>query len=89
MGPENFERDINKLKEEAARLHVTQAGCEEKYSPATPVCREQTSREVLADHLRSLEQEYADLDELRKALPLELGYQADRALRRLIQAARR
>ena len=49
--------------------------------------REKTSRELLAERLRALEQEYADLDELQKALPQVLGYQADRALRRLIQTS--
>ncbi len=51
-----------------------------------PLCaRERTAREVLDDLFLKATYEREDLLELMKALPQELPYRADRALRRLIQ----
>lgn len=47
--------------------------------------RERTAREVLAELCMLKQAEIDELNELLKALPQELPYRADRALRRLIQ----
>ena len=47
--------------------------------------RERNAREVLAELCMSKQVEAEELNELLKALPQELPYRADRALRRLIQ----
>jgi hypothetical protein len=47
--------------------------------------REQTSRELLLALCQTKELELRSLEQLLKALPLELPYEADCALRRLLQ----
>lgn len=46
--------------------------------------REMTAREVLYARMGALQDELAELTELAKALPQELPYRADRALRTLL-----
>lgn len=46
--------------------------------------REMTAREVLYSRIDDLQRDLAELTELAKALPQELPYRADRALRTLL-----
>lgn len=69
---------LKKEYAEPANGYQTIAGCE-------TAVRELTAREILTELKFKMEQEYADLDELLKALPQELPYRANRALRRLTQ----
>ncbi len=58
-----------------------------QYDPSAKDCcaRERTARELLTAHYQTESLALDDLAELLKALPQELPYRADRALRRLIQ----
>lgn len=50
--------------------------------------REQTAREILADHIEQTEQTLRQLRALLGALPAELPHLADRALKRILRPDR-
>ena len=50
--------------------------------------REQTSREVLTEHVKQLEETLRQLYALLNALPVELPYLADKALKRILRPDR-
>jgi hypothetical protein len=81
MNPREIEQ-LEAMKAEQQRMKQSaqnqMAGCD---MPS----RERTSREVLAELCMSKQVEADELNDLLKALPQELPYRADRALRRLIQ----
>lgn len=90
MTPRDIER-IEQAKAEQARQYATQTHSVAECGPqcgAGPslakAVRERTSREVLEERLCQMSQDYEDLSDLLKALPQELPYRADRALRKLL-----
>lgn len=90
MNPRDIDR-IEAPKAEQSRL-IRNGSCETapstgQYDPSAKDCcaRERTSRELLIELCMQKQVEADELNDLLKALPQELPYRADRALRRLIQ----
>ena len=84
MNPRDIDR-IECLKAEQSRLsNQKTAGCGPT-AACDMLARERTAREVLAELCLQKGVEADELNDLLKALPQELPYRADRALRRLIQ----
>ncbi len=85
MNPRDIDRIVECLKAEPSRLYNQKnADCGTIAACDTPA-REHTVREVLSELCMQKGVEADELNDLLKALPQELPYRADRALRRLIQ----
>ena|SRR6185295_3556579 len=87
MNPRDLEQ-IECLKAEQARIYNQKnadAQCGSALKGCDTPAREITSRELLAELCMRQQIEADELNDLLKALPQELPYRADRALRRLIQ----
>lgn len=76
------------FNEDESKPYPILGGAYSRASQDSPECpktaRERTAQEMLTSYIDDLHSNLRDLEVLQRALPIELPYPADRALRRLL-----